>query len=43
MQHVEDAIKKIHPLSSREIEWYKRIEEKFGKQKLSDIGMTAIT
>ena len=43
MQHVEDAIKKIHPLSNREIEWYKRIEEKFGKQKLSDIGMTAIT
>ena len=43
MQHVEDAIKKIHPLSNREIEWYKRIEEKFGKHKLSDIGMTAIT
>lgn len=43
MQHVEDAIKKIHPLSNREIEWYKRIEEKFGKHKLSEIGMTAIT
>jgi transitional endoplasmic reticulum ATPase len=43
MQHVEDAIKKIHPLSNREIEWYKRFEEKFGKQKLSDIGITAIT
>lgn len=43
MQHVEDAMKKIHPLSNEEIEWYKRIEEKFGKQKLSDIGMIAIT
>jgi transitional endoplasmic reticulum ATPase len=43
MQHIEDAIKKIHPLSNEEIEWYKRIEEKFGKQKLSDIGMSAIT
>ncbi len=43
MQHVEDAIKKIHPLSNREIEWYKRIEEKFGKHKLSEIGISAIT
>jgi transitional endoplasmic reticulum ATPase len=43
MQHIEDAIKKIHPLSKEEIEWYKRIEEKFGKQKLSDIGISAIT
>ena len=43
MQHIEDAMKKIHPLSNEEIEWYKRIEEKFGKQKLSDIGMIAIT
>ncbi len=43
MQHVEDAMKKIHPLSNEEIEWYKRIEEKFGKHKLSDIGMSAIT
>ena len=43
MQHVEDAIKKIHPLSNREIEWYKRIEEKFGKHKLSEIDITAIT
>lgn len=43
MQHIEDAMKKIHPLSNEEIEWYKRIEEKFGKQKPSDIGMSAIT
>jgi transitional endoplasmic reticulum ATPase len=43
MQHVEDAIKKIRPLSNREIEWYKRIEEKFGKHKLSEIDITAIT
>jgi transitional endoplasmic reticulum ATPase len=43
MQHVEDALKKIRPLSNKEIEWYKRIEEKFGKHKLSDIGISAIT
>ncbi len=36
-------MKKTRPLSKQEIEWYKRIEEKFGKPRLSEIDMKAIT
>ena len=43
MQQIEDAMKKTRPLSKQETEWYKRIEEKFGKPRLSEIDMKAIT
>lgn len=43
MQQIEDAMKKTQPLSKQETEWYKRIEEKFGKPRLSEIDMKAIT
>ncbi|MFQ6024991.1 MAG: CDC48 family AAA ATPase [Nitrosopumilaceae archaeon] len=43
MQQIEDAMKKTRPLSKQETEWYKRIEEKFGKPSLSEIGVSAIT
>lgn len=43
MQQIEDAMKKTRPLSKQETEWYKRIEEKFGKPSLSEIDMKAIT
>ncbi|MEE8181632.1 MAG: CDC48 family AAA ATPase [Nitrosopumilaceae archaeon] len=42
MQQIEDAMKKTRPLSKQETEWYKRIEEKFGKPRLSEIDMKAI-
>ena len=43
MQQIEDAMKKTRPLSKQETDWYKRIEEKFGKPRLSEIDMKAIT
>ncbi len=39
---IEDAIKRIRPLSKQEIDWYKRIEEKFSKRSLSEIGISGI-
>jgi hypothetical protein len=32
--HEEEAMKKIRPLSSQELSWYKRIAEQFGKPRL---------
>ena len=43
MQQIEDAMKKTRSLSKHETEWYKRIEEKFGKPRLSEIDIKAIT
>ncbi len=43
MKQIEDAMKNTRPLSKQETEWYKRIEEKFGKPSLSEIDMKAIT
>lgn len=34
MRHFEEAMKKIRPLSSQELSWYKRIAEQFGKPRL---------
>jgi transitional endoplasmic reticulum ATPase len=33
--HMEDAMKKIRPLSSQELDWYKRVADQFGKPRLS--------
>lgn len=33
-RHIEDAMKKIRPLSTQELDWYKRIAEHFGKPRL---------
>ncbi len=35
MRHFEEAMKKIRPLSSQELSWYKRIAEQFGKPRLT--------
>ncbi len=42
MSHIQEAMQKIRPLSKQDIEWYKQIEEKFGKQNFSELGMSAI-
>jgi transitional endoplasmic reticulum ATPase len=34
MRHIEEAMKKIRPLSSQELDMYKRIAEQFGKPDL---------
>jgi transitional endoplasmic reticulum ATPase len=38
MRHFEEAMKKIRPLSSQELDMYKRIAEQFGKPDLRPIG-----
>jgi transitional endoplasmic reticulum ATPase len=38
MRHFEEAMKKIRPLSSQELDMYKRISEQFGKPDLRPIG-----
>jgi transitional endoplasmic reticulum ATPase len=38
MKHFEEAMKKIRPLSSQELDMYKRISEQFGKPDLRPIG-----
>jgi hypothetical protein len=35
IRHLEEAMKKIRPLSSQELSWYKRIAEQFGKPRLT--------
>jgi hypothetical protein len=35
MSHFEEAMKKIRPLSSHELNLYKRIAEQFGRSELS--------
>jgi transitional endoplasmic reticulum ATPase len=40
--HIQEAMQKIRPLSKQDIEWYKRVEEKFGKHNFSELGMSAI-
>jgi hypothetical protein len=35
MQHFEEAMKKIRPLSSQELSMYKRISEQFGKTEIA--------
>ena len=42
MSHIQESMQKIRPLSKQEIEWYKRVEEKFGKHSFSELGMSAI-
>ncbi|MEM2759935.1 MAG: AAA family ATPase, partial [Nitrososphaerales archaeon] len=34
MEHIEEAMRKIRPLSQQELDWYKRISEQFGKPRL---------
>ncbi|HJU13719.1 MAG TPA: CDC48 family AAA ATPase [Candidatus Nitrosotalea sp.] len=33
MRHIQEAMKKIRPLSPQELEWYKRVAEMFGKPR----------
>ncbi|MDE1861790.1 MAG: CDC48 family AAA ATPase [Thaumarchaeota archaeon] len=35
MNHIEEAMKKIRPLSQTELDWYKKISDVFGKPRLS--------
>jgi hypothetical protein len=35
MRHFEEAMKKIRPLSTQELNIYKRISEQFGKPELA--------
>lgn len=35
MRHIQEAMKKIRPLSQQELDWYKRVSELFGKPHLS--------
>lgn len=34
LRHIEEAMKKIRPLSPQELDWYKRVAEQFGKPRL---------
>ncbi len=44
MSYMEQAMQKIRPLSKQETDWYKRIEEKFGKPRISEkISISGIT
>jgi transitional endoplasmic reticulum ATPase len=38
MRHFEEAMKKIRPLSTQELNMYKRMAEQFGKPELSPVG-----
>ena len=38
MKHFEEAMKKIRPLSTQELNTYKNISEQFGKPELAQIG-----
>jgi transitional endoplasmic reticulum ATPase len=38
MKHFEEAMKKIRPLSTQELNLYKSISEQFGKPELAQIG-----
>ena len=33
LRQIEEAMKKIRPLSTQELDWYKRIAEQFGKPR----------
>jgi hypothetical protein len=33
-RHIEEAMKKVRPLSQQELDWYKRVAEQFGKPRL---------
>ncbi len=33
--HIEEAMKRIRPLSTQELDWYKRVAEQFGKPRLA--------
>ena len=35
MRHIEEAMKKIRPLSQAELDWYKKIADVFGKPRIS--------
>lgn len=35
LRQIEEAMKKIRPLSAQELDWYKRAAEQFGKPRLS--------
>jgi transitional endoplasmic reticulum ATPase len=44
MSYMEQAMQKIRPLSKQETDWYKRIEEKYGKPRISEkISISGIT
>jgi transitional endoplasmic reticulum ATPase len=43
MKHFEEAMKKIRPLSTQELDMYKRISEQFGKSGLDDGGKREIS
>ncbi|MDE1843871.1 MAG: CDC48 family AAA ATPase [Thaumarchaeota archaeon] len=35
LYHIQEAMKKIKPLSAQELDWYKRVAEMFGKPRVS--------
>ncbi|HEX6280762.1 MAG TPA: CDC48 family AAA ATPase [Nitrososphaera sp.] len=40
LRQIEEAMKKIRPLSAQELDWYKRVAEQFGKPRLpSEVSM----
>ncbi len=39
MRHFEEAMKKIRPLSTQELNMYKRISEQFGKPEIATRGL----
>ncbi len=34
MRHIEEAMKKVKPMSAQELDWYRRIAESFGRPRL---------
>jgi transitional endoplasmic reticulum ATPase len=45
LRHIEEAMKKIRPLSKQELDWYRRVAEQFGKPpvagpEVSRVGIT---
>jgi transitional endoplasmic reticulum ATPase len=43
MRHFEEAMKKIRPLSTQELDMYKKISELFGKPEVSNVGKKEIS
>ncbi len=35
LYHIQEAMKKIRPLSAQELDWYKRVADMFGKPRVS--------
>lgn len=37
LRHIEEAMKKIRPLSKQELDWYRRVAEQFGKPPVARV------